>query len=152
MASGSSSSVSISGGGSGLNSGTNFSPFGNSLSQFVTVKLDGSNFLLWKSIVVPAIQGFELDGYLFGNLSSPEMVLADGSANPEYKMWFSRDRFLLGWLINSMTPEIAMQIIGNTPKKTANELWKAIEAFCGSNNRVHIQALKKALHTTLKEI
>ncbi|KAK9132427.1 hypothetical protein Scep_011955 [Stephania cephalantha] len=125
-------------------------PFGSSTSQFVTTKLDGTNFLLWKSIVVPAIQGFDLDGHLFGTLEIPDKVLTDGLPNPEYKIWFSRDRFLLGWLINAMMPDTAMQIIGNTPKQTANELWKEIETYYGSNNRVHVQSLKKALHTTRK--
>ncbi|KAK9104892.1 hypothetical protein Scep_021736 [Stephania cephalantha] len=86
----------VSSGNSGSSSRSPFAPFGKLFSQFFTIKLDESNFLLWKSIVVQEIQGFDLDGYLFGTLPPTDTVLADGSSNLEYKIWFNREKVLLG--------------------------------------------------------
>ncbi|KAK9134649.1 hypothetical protein Syun_013979 [Stephania yunnanensis] len=41
-------------------------PLGNSLNQIVSIKLDGTNFSLRKSIVVPLIEGCGLERLFFG--------------------------------------------------------------------------------------
>ncbi|KAK9157207.1 hypothetical protein Scep_003781 [Stephania cephalantha] len=101
-----------------------FALFWNSLSQSVTIKLDGSNFLLWKSIILPVIRGYKLDGYLLGTLPCPSPILESGSSNPAYKDWISMDQLLRAWLLNSLTESVAIQIIRHS---TSHSAWKAVE-------------------------
>lgn len=42
------------------------SPFGVNLTQAVSVKLDRNNFLLWKNMILPIVQGHNLEGYILG--------------------------------------------------------------------------------------
>ncbi|KAK9155098.1 hypothetical protein Sjap_002578 [Stephania japonica] len=126
-------------------------PFGNSLSQLITVKLTETNFLLWKATVIPLIEGHDLDGHLFGTTPCPTKSLEDGTMNPAYKSWFSRDRMLFGWLMTALTSDIGTSVVNpKNPLRTANELWTAIEAHCGTNNRSQIQVLKKQIQGTKK--
>ncbi|KAK9137229.1 hypothetical protein Sjap_007823 [Stephania japonica] len=108
-------------------------PFGNSLSQIVSIKLDESNFLLWKSIVVPVIEGIRFDKFIFGDKLVPPKFL-DGSDEwtPEYEDWYSKDRILVAWLMSSLNGSIGSQVSGYS--SSARSLWKAIEDLCGAQN------------------
>ncbi|KAK9112097.1 hypothetical protein Scep_019616 [Stephania cephalantha] len=58
-------------------------PFGNSLNQIVTMKLDRTNYLFWKAIVLPFFRGCKLDGHLLGTILIPLKILANfGLPNP----------------------------------------------------------------------
>ncbi|KAK9100515.1 hypothetical protein Scep_023945 [Stephania cephalantha] len=65
-------------------------PFDNSLSKIVLIKLDESNFVLWKSIVVPIIEWIGFNRFIFGNKPSPAKFVdgSDEEWTPEYEEWF----------------------------------------------------------------
>lgn len=44
--------------------------------------------------------------------------------NPQYESWLTIDQLLLNWLYNSMTPEIAIQVMGH---ENAKDLWATIQ-------------------------
>ncbi|KAK9100305.1 hypothetical protein Scep_023735 [Stephania cephalantha] len=132
------------------NSSSTNAPFGNSLNQFITMKLDDTNFLLWKATVVPVIERYDLDGYLFGSLPCLKKVFEDGSLNPEYKFWFSRDRMLYGWLMTTLSKDVASNIVNPMIKQTAHQLWMTIETYYGANNQSQVYWLQKLLQTTKK--
>ena len=79
-----------------------WNPFSNSLTSSLTVKLDRSNFFVWKSQVVPTIIGHDLDEILFTNVSPPT-TLVTGAPNPGFLQWKRKDQLLLSWLRSSMT-------------------------------------------------
>ncbi|KAK9130616.1 hypothetical protein Sjap_011103 [Stephania japonica] len=116
-------------------------PFGNSLNQIVTMKLDRSNFLIWKAMVLPLFRGCRLDGHLLGTIVClPEILEETGSSNPEYEEWYARDQFCLGWLISAISKEVASVVVG---AKNAREAWRNIEDHCGSHSRAQIQVYKR---------
>lgn len=42
------------------------------------IRLDGSNFLLWKMLILPNLSGLNLHGYLDDNIPPPEKLISDG--------------------------------------------------------------------------
>ena len=48
----------------------------------IGVKLDRSNYVLWKSQVLPIVQAYDLEGFLLGTKTQPSESLSD-SANPD---------------------------------------------------------------------
>ncbi|KAK9142413.1 hypothetical protein Syun_011813 [Stephania yunnanensis] len=86
-----------------MSSMNGLAPFASSMSQLVTIKLDRTNFLMWKSIVVLLIIGCEFDGHLFGTDKCPEKLLEDGFVNLSYRSWICKDSALIGWLLNAIT-------------------------------------------------
>ncbi|KAK9159788.1 hypothetical protein Syun_006129 [Stephania yunnanensis] len=127
---------------------TPFNPFGNSLSQGITIKLDHDNFLLWRSIVTSFIKGIKFEEYLLGTKARPQQFLdASGTINPDYEDWVSKDQMLISWLLNSLTLDIAQSVHGHV---TSADTWKAIEALCGAHNRAKVQLSRTGLQTTRK--
>lgn len=59
-------------------------------------------------------------------------------SNPEFQKWNSSDQLLMGWLYTSMTPEIAMKVMGC---KTSNNLWIEVEESFGILNRSRVMFL-----------
>ncbi|KAK9126453.1 hypothetical protein Scep_015299 [Stephania cephalantha] len=88
-------------------------PFGNSLSQGMSIKLDTENFLLWKALIVSFVKGQRFDGYLFGTKPCPTQFLPSEDVNPQYEDWISKDNMFQCWLINSITQPVAISIAGS---------------------------------------
>ncbi|KAL2542972.1 Uncharacterized protein Adt_03950 [Abeliophyllum distichum] len=103
--------------------GNHSSSFGMKLTQTPTVKLNKNNFLLWKNMVMPIICGQNLEGFILGT------------------------KLLMGWLYSSMSPEIAMRVMGST---SSSKLWTAIEKSYGIMNRSRIIFLTSELQRTRK--
>ncbi|KAL2475606.1 Uncharacterized protein Adt_36342 [Abeliophyllum distichum] len=122
------------------------SPFGVNLTQMPSVKLDKNNFLLWQNMILPIIRGHNLEGHILGTkMCPPEFVATQiiGEArtnvemipNPQYTQWMSIDQLLIGWLYSSMTPEIAMRVMGSS---SSNQLWLTVKESYGIQNRSRI--------------
>ncbi|KAI4331764.1 hypothetical protein L6164_016721 [Bauhinia variegata] len=81
----------------------------NGLSQ-AAVKLDRTNYVLWKSLILPIIRRYKLEGCIIGTKACPNQFVQEGGqqkSNPEFEEWRAQDQLLLDWLFNSMTIEIA---------------------------------------------
>ncbi|XP_038905164.1 uncharacterized protein LOC120091275 isoform X4 [Benincasa hispida] len=67
--------------------------------------------------------------------------------NPQYESWMAVDQLLLGWLYNSMTPEVAIQVMGC---ECAKDLWTSIPQLFGVQSRVEEDYLRHVFQTTRK--
>ena len=78
--------------------------FHNTFNHPINIKLDRSNYLLRKSQIIPAIQGHNLGGFLFGTLPCPPKYQEEStrSINPDYIAWEQQDQLLLCWLLASI--------------------------------------------------
>uniref|UniRef100_A0A803NG15 Retrotransposon Copia-like N-terminal domain-containing protein n=1 Tax=Cannabis sativa TaxID=3483 RepID=A0A803NG15_CANSA len=65
---------------------THWNPFSNSLFAALTIKIDRTNFLAWKSQVVPTVIGHDLDDTLFTGVPPPQNLVI-GAPNPQYLQW-----------------------------------------------------------------
>ena len=84
-----------------------------------TVKLDHSNFLLWRKQVLTSIRGNRLKSFIL----EPHIILyqylsnsgVDGSIekveNPAYINWRAQDQTLLGWLLSTISEGILSSVM-----------------------------------------
>ena len=119
------------------------------------VRLDATNFTLWKGLTLPNLSGAGLHGHLDGTTVAPDKTLKHGTGddavditNPAYTLWWTTDQRVLGLLLGSMEPDIACQLIGCT---TAAAMWSAVHTMYGAQSRANIRHLRRQLQTTRKE-
>ncbi|KAL5562771.1 hypothetical protein UlMin_032518 [Ulmus minor] len=117
----SSSSSSI---GSGQSSAMAPIPSYQMLNHTLPVKLDRTNYILWRFQIdnVAFANGFE--DYIDGTSVCPDKELSPGVINPTFVTWRRQDRTILNWIYSSLTPGIMAQIIGHTSSYSA---WVALE-------------------------
>ena len=62
----------------GLTSSSTLLPF-NTLIHMVTIELSSSNYLLWKSQLLPLLESQELIGYVDGTIKIPPRFTSENS-------------------------------------------------------------------------
>jgi hypothetical protein len=87
-----------------------------SLNLPIAVKLSDSNFLTWKSQVMPLINGHNLGRFLGSPPPDTTIRTSNGQLeiNPAYLPWHRQDQLLLGWLRSSLTETLMAQVISST--------------------------------------
>lgn len=85
---------------------------------------------------------YKLEGHLTGSTPCPEHSIEipphDDEPkglllpNPEHDIWLTADRLLVGWLYNSMTPQVATQVMGHDEAKALSE---SIQEYFGMQSR-----------------
>uniref|UniRef100_A0A803NKT0 Integrase catalytic domain-containing protein n=1 Tax=Cannabis sativa TaxID=3483 RepID=A0A803NKT0_CANSA len=118
-----------------------WNPFSNSLTASLTLKLDRTNFLSWKSQVVPTVIGHDLDNLLFSN-EAPLERLINVVENPQFLQWRHKDQLLLSWLRSSMTEGILATV---ACYNTSNSVWRALEQKFASQSKARLLQLKSQL-------
>ena len=68
--------------------------------------------------------------------------------NPRYEQWVTSDLLLLGWIYNSMVPDVTLQFMGFN---TTRDLWKVIQDLFGVQSRVEEDFLHQTFYTTRKD-
>uniref|UniRef100_A0A803PAZ4 Reverse transcriptase Ty1/copia-type domain-containing protein n=1 Tax=Cannabis sativa TaxID=3483 RepID=A0A803PAZ4_CANSA len=112
-------------------------PFGSTLIQPFTMKLDRHNFPLWKTMVFTIIRGHRLEGFINGQRTPPKEFIISGipktpeykvTTNPDFENWLVHDQLGMEWLYGSMTEGIASEVMGC---QLAFALWSAFENLFG---------------------
>ena len=121
----------------------------------VAVRLEATNFVLWKGLLLPNLAGVGLHGFLDGSYPAPALTLTQGEGdkettipNPAYHQWWTQDQRVLGLLLGSMDPDIACQLIGC---KTSAASWTAVHALYGAQSRANVRHIRRQLQSTRKE-
>lgn len=120
------------------------------------IKLDKSNYTIWKSQILSSVRSNELESLLDGLQACPYQFLTGDSSNaddvvqenPTYVIWNKQDQMLLSWLLSSIKVEILS--LGGT-SKTSNELWTSLEPQFGSETTARKVHLKMMLNNLKKE-
>uniref|UniRef100_A0A5K0ZCD1 Uncharacterized protein n=1 Tax=Nymphaea colorata TaxID=210225 RepID=A0A5K0ZCD1_9MAGN len=104
-------------------------PYNLNVANFVPIKLNQSNFLLWQTQMMALIESQDMTGFLDGEYQPPAKFLttSDGSTatelNPDYLAWWKSDQLLRGWITGTLAEEILGIIIG---QQTAMEVWTTL--------------------------
>jgi len=125
------------------------------LGQSVSEKLTRYNFLFWKAQILPPLRGAQLDGLLDGSRAAPTKTIdveaADKSIkkvdNPEYALWVAQDQQVLGYLLNSLSKDVLIQVL---EAKTVAQAWIAITSLFSTHSKARVTNLKMLLSTTRK--
>lgn len=110
------------------------SPSFSGAHHFLSIKLTTTNYLYWKTQLVPFLNGQHLLGFVDGTKPCP-------SANPDRQTWIDQDQMLMSLLIASLSEDVISLIID---AKTSREIWTILEASLAlpSNTRIlqlHLQ-------------
>ncbi|KAL4279329.1 hypothetical protein GQ457_03G023660 [Hibiscus cannabinus] len=93
----------------------------------VSVRLDESNFLLWKQQVILMMRDHGLEGYLDKMISTSARLVTncDGSrsANPMFLRFVKQDKSLTSWLLSTINHDILPQLVG---AETSADIWDAV--------------------------
>lgn len=72
------------------------------VNHLISVKLNDTNYLLWKTQFNPLLKGYRLMGYIDGTYPKPARTLPNTeTVNPAYTKY--EEQILLGWLLSSLT-------------------------------------------------
>ena len=96
-------------------------------SSLISVRLNSTNFLLWRSQIRPLIRSLGLSYHILMSEKPQEKILQkDGEIveNPELISWESNDGLFTSWLLGLMTEEVLSSNIG---METAFHLWTSLE-------------------------
>ncbi|KAG6769080.1 hypothetical protein POTOM_024696 [Populus tomentosa] len=117
------------------------------LNHTLPVKLDRTNYILWKSQIDNIVFANGFEDFIDGTSACPEKELSAGVINPTFIAWRRQDRTILSWIYSSLTPAIMAQIIGYT---TSQSTWNALEKTFSSSSRARIMQLRLELQSTKK--
>jgi hypothetical protein len=125
-----------------------------SVPNTITVRLDRTNFLLWKTQVVPNIADHGWLGFLDGSCAALPKTITTGAGadttvadNPAYALWWYTDQRVMSILLGNMTEDILGQMIG---RDTSMAVWACVTAMFSAQNRTGVRQLRRQL-TSLKK-
>ncbi|RVW33283.1 Retrovirus-related Pol polyprotein from transposon RE1 [Vitis vinifera] len=118
-------------------------PF-NTLIHMITIKLSSSNYLLWKSQLLPLLESQDLLGYVDGTLVPPPRFEPETSTtlSTKYLAWKAADQRLLCLLLSFLTEEAIAVVVGLS---TAREVWLALENTFNHHSKARELRLKDDL-------
>lgn len=96
------------------------------MANFVTLKLNDNNFLLWKIQVLSRIEIQNLIGFLTGEaIAPPKMSTSESIAainSPDYTSWLQTD-LVKSWIMGTLSEDVLDRAIS---LQTAAEVWIAL--------------------------
>ena len=113
----------------------------NNIVDLIPIKLDGTNYLMWRSLFEPILRGQNLMYHVDGSVSS---LSCD---SPEFHLWYVTNQALLSWI--NATPSLSAlpYTIGTT---SAKEAWDKLARRFGKITSAHVLSLRKQLHNIKK--
>ncbi|KAL9425249.1 hypothetical protein AB3S75_032230 [Citrus x aurantiifolia] len=123
-----------------------------SISSFTftsPIKLDRSNYTIWKSQILSSVRANGLEDLLDSSKCCPDQFLpqdsedltAETQINPAFTVWKRKDQMLLSWLMSSINLEILSLVVNS---ETSLDLWISLEQQFGSETfakKVHLKII-----------
>ena len=125
--------------------------FQTSLNGQVTEKLTRTNYVLWRTQVIPQLRGTGVFGYVDGTQLEPARLLVTtkegkevSSPNPLHPIWVREDQQVLGYLLNNLTREVLLTV---TTVTTAGALWTMLAGMFSSQSASRINTSRTTSET-----
>uniref|UniRef100_A0A2N9FCJ3 GAG-pre-integrase domain-containing protein n=1 Tax=Fagus sylvatica TaxID=28930 RepID=A0A2N9FCJ3_FAGSY len=129
-------------------------PISTSLSNiinYVSIKLDETNYLLWRSQFVPILVANDLYGYVDGSITPPPTIInsTEGkeSPNPDFLSWRKTDQFVLSCINATLTQSILAQVLGHS---TAHQVWASLHLMFLEQSQARFDLLKGDIQSIQK--
>jgi len=113
-----------------------------SISQPVSQKLEGHNYLTWSVQFQVFLRSHDLNGMIDGSEEAPSKFLSDESPNPAYTIWFRKDNCVLSWLLASISEKLVSTVYS---LKTSKQVWDSLQTRFSATSRSRIALLKRQL-------
>ncbi|KAL4368436.1 hypothetical protein GQ457_05G012080 [Hibiscus cannabinus] len=124
---------------------SSFKPFTN---KSISIRLDETNYLLWRQQVLFAIESLALSSHIDGTISVPsQYTMVDGvkTVNAEFVVYKQQDSALCSWLLSSISTSILPSLVNC---RTAFEIWEKIQKVFSVSSTTKIMHL----HCSLKNL
>jgi hypothetical protein len=125
----------------------------SNISNYVTIKLDHSNYLMWKFQITGILDAYSLLDHLEDPTPCPSKFLFSHSetetqeVNPLYTQWRARDKALFSLISSTLSPSAISLVMGQT---SASGIWKILVNRYTSVSRSNIVNLKRELNSIKK--
>jgi hypothetical protein len=101
------------------------------------------NALVWKALVIPALQGARVLDLVEGKDKAPDEFVSTEDANnkkvvivnPDYETWISRDQQVLRWLVNALSPDVLAHVVG---LDSLAAVWVALNAHVSGQSKTRV--------------
>jgi hypothetical protein len=120
------------------------------------VKLTRDNHMIWRTQIVPYLEGNDLYDYVTGDVPCPPKFInsvATNSSpsvsipNPAYKVWYQQDKLILGAIVSTLTEAILPHVYGI---KTSREVWNLLEKLFASESKARNLQIRFQIATMKK--
>lgn len=119
--------------------------------SLVNIKLDASNYLLWRIQVVNVMDANGFLGYLDGSTPIPSVKIQDATGievdNPTFKLWKLIDSQLLSCLTASLSQSTLPYVLG---LQQAKQAWDSLSTRYNYLSDSHAQELRTQLYNHTK--
>uniref|UniRef100_A0A2N9F5L7 Reverse transcriptase Ty1/copia-type domain-containing protein n=1 Tax=Fagus sylvatica TaxID=28930 RepID=A0A2N9F5L7_FAGSY len=125
----------------------------SNITNYVTVKLDHTNFLMWKFQITGILDGYSLLDHIEDPFPCPcKFLLSETGTvtqeiSPLFLQWKARDKALFSLISSTLSPSAISLVMGQT---TASGIWKVIMNRYTSVSRSSIVNLKRELNSIKK--
>jgi hypothetical protein len=127
----------------------------SNISNYVTVKLDHTNYLMWKFQITGILDAYSLLDHLEEPTPCPSQFILGHcdqdlevpEVNPLYLQWKTRDKTLFSLISSTLSPSAISLVMGQT---TASGIWRVILNRYTSISRSSVVNLKRELHSIKK--
>ncbi|KAK2663988.1 hypothetical protein Ddye_002562 [Dipteronia dyeriana] len=121
-----------------------------SLSQSLSVKLDHSNYMIWKNQLLNVAIANGLEDFIYGTLPCPQKFQdpAQTIVNPSYGQWLGSNHLVMSWIYSSTSEVLMGQIVGHS---TAYDILAALQKLCESTSTTKIMGMRSQLQKIKKE-
>ncbi|KAL4563108.1 hypothetical protein LXL04_027141 [Taraxacum kok-saghyz] len=127
----------------------------------ISIKLDCTNYSLWRTTIISALECFDLDSFILNPSPPPETIPAppaDGEEqpaavigatipNPDFVTWKKKDRFVLLWLKSTLTERSLASVARSTSARQAS---LTLDRTFQAQTRAQRMGLKNQLQTLTK--
>lgn len=115
------------------------------ICTLVSVRLDSSNYVLWRFQITPILKAHSLFGFIDGSFPCPERSLKEDDKivpNPKFILWNAQDHALMTLINATLSQKALSLVVGCT---TSQQVWKSLERRYSSSTRACIIDLKSDL-------
>lgn len=100
------------------------------------------NYATWSYAMLMALISKNKDGFIDGTITKPLF----GSIG-EIKQWTYCNLLVKGWILNTISPDIAQSVMYND---TTLNLWKKLKERFSHTNRVHLFHIDQEIHNCVQ--
>ena len=96
-------------------------------NNLISLKLENSNYLLWRSKMEPLIQSINMGHHLIESKEPiKEVTKENGTSetNQDHLVWAKNDGLLKVWIFSNISPEVFISL---ESVNSASQIWKSIE-------------------------
>lgn len=124
-------------------------------TTFLTIKLQNSNYLYWKTMITPYLIVHDLMPFVDGRKPCPSTTIVTPSPDPstqastedhnsDYEVWVKQDQLIISLMLSTLAPELIHLVVDCS---TSKEVWDNLKEALASPSQTRILNLHVSLQS-----